>query len=45
VLVGRKFPSLPNCLRVTVGTDAEMRVFASVFEEIYCGANACAMAS
>ncbi|HXW16843.1 MAG TPA: histidinol-phosphate transaminase [Candidatus Acidoferrales bacterium] len=45
VLVGRKFPSLPNYLRVTVGTDDEMRVFASVFEEIYCGANTCAMAS
>jgi len=42
VLVGRKFPSMGNWLRVTVGTEDEMRTFASAFEEIFCGARACA---
>jgi histidinol-phosphate aminotransferase len=27
LLVGRKFPSLPNWLRVSIGTDAEMQAF------------------
>jgi histidinol-phosphate aminotransferase len=45
VLVGRKFPSMPNHLRVTVGTDDEMRTFTSTFEEIYCGVNVCAAVS
>jgi len=44
IIVGRKFPSTPNWLRVTVGTDDEMHVFSSAFEEIFCGTNVCALA-
>jgi histidinol-phosphate aminotransferase len=34
ILVGRKFPSMPNWLRVTVGKPEEMQKFLSVFREI-----------
>jgi histidinol-phosphate aminotransferase len=34
ILVGRKFPSLPNWLRVTVGTPGEMQAFAAALAEI-----------
>jgi histidinol-phosphate aminotransferase len=44
IIVGRKFPSMANWLRVTVGTDDEMQAFASAFEEIFCGTKICALA-
>jgi histidinol-phosphate aminotransferase len=34
ILVGRKFPSLPNWLRVTIGTPDEIKVFAAALHEI-----------
>jgi histidinol-phosphate/aromatic aminotransferase/cobyric acid decarboxylase-like protein len=34
VLVGRLFPSLPNHLRVTIGTSAEMAAFIERFKEV-----------
>ncbi len=34
ILVGRKFPSLPSWLRVTVGTPEEVRAFAAALREI-----------
>ena len=34
VEVGRPFPALPNHLRVTVGTAAEMKMFLSAFREV-----------
>ena len=34
ILVGRKFPSLPNWLRVTVGKPEEVRAFAAALAEI-----------
>jgi histidinol-phosphate aminotransferase len=34
VLVGRKFPSLPNWLRVTIGTPDEMRRFLAEFRAV-----------
>jgi len=34
VLVGRKFPSLPNWLRITIGTREEMAVFLDGLSEI-----------
>lgn len=34
LLVGRKFPSLPNWLRVSIGTDAEMRAFTRALRAI-----------
>jgi histidinol-phosphate aminotransferase len=34
ILVGRKFPSLPNWLRVTIGTPDEIKAFAAVLHEI-----------
>jgi histidinol-phosphate aminotransferase len=34
LLVGREFPAMPTFLRVTLGTDAEMRQFYPVFNEI-----------
>lgn len=34
ILVGRKFPSMPNWLRVTVGKPEEMQKFLAVFREI-----------
>lgn len=37
VAVGRPFPPLDGMLRVTIGTDAEMRRFREVFLEIYAG--------
>ena len=33
VEVGRLFPALPNFLRVTIGTSAEMKLFLSAFRE------------
>jgi histidinol-phosphate aminotransferase len=34
VLVGRKFPSLPNWLRVSIGTPEEMRRFLAAFRAV-----------
>jgi histidinol-phosphate aminotransferase len=34
ILVGRKFPSLPNWLRVTVGRPEEVQAFAAALKEI-----------
>jgi histidinol-phosphate aminotransferase len=34
MLVGRKFPSLPNWLRVTIGTPDEIKAFAAALHEI-----------
>lgn len=34
VEVGRLFPALPNFMRVTVGTSAEMKQFVSAFKEV-----------
>ncbi len=34
ILVGRKFPSLPNWLRITIGKPKEMEVFAAALTEI-----------
>ncbi len=37
LLVGRKFPSLPNWLRITVGKPEEMRAFSAALAEIVPG--------
>ena len=37
VAVGRPFPPLDNMLRVTIGTDEEMRKFREVFWRVYKG--------
>jgi histidinol-phosphate aminotransferase len=34
ILVGRKFPSLPNWLRITIGKPDEMQAFAAALDEI-----------
>jgi len=34
VEVGRLFPALPNFMRVTIGTDAEMKQFLTTFREV-----------
>jgi histidinol-phosphate aminotransferase len=34
ILVGREFPAMPTFLRVTLGTEAEMKKFYSAFHEI-----------
>jgi len=34
VLVGREFPAMPNFLRVTIGTEDEMKKFFVAFREI-----------
>jgi histidinol-phosphate aminotransferase len=34
ILVGRKFPSLPNWLRITIGTPDEIKAFAAALHEI-----------
>ena len=34
VEVGRLFPALPNFMRVTIGTSAEMKQFLSAFREV-----------
>jgi histidinol-phosphate aminotransferase len=34
ILVGRRFPSMPTCLRVSVGTPAEMAAFVAALREI-----------
>jgi histidinol-phosphate aminotransferase len=34
VEVGRLFPALPNFMRVTIGTDAQMKSFMSAFKEV-----------
>jgi hypothetical protein len=35
VLVGREFPAMPNFLRVTFGTDDEMKKFYAAFQDIF----------
>jgi histidinol-phosphate aminotransferase len=40
LLVGRKFPSLPQWLRVSIGTDAEMRAFTRALQAIVPPVNA-----
>ena len=37
VAVGRPFPPLDGMLRVTIGTDAEMKKFRQVFWQVYAG--------
>jgi histidinol-phosphate aminotransferase len=34
ILVGRKFPSLPNWLRITIGKPEEVQAFAAALKEI-----------
>ena len=34
IMVGRKFPSLPNWLRITIGTPEEMKLFVGALGEI-----------
>jgi histidinol-phosphate aminotransferase len=34
ILVGRKFPSLPTWLRVTIGTPDDIKAFAAALQEI-----------
>ena len=34
VEVGRLFPALPNFMRVTIGTGAEMKQFLSAFKDV-----------
>jgi histidinol-phosphate aminotransferase len=34
VEVGRLFPALPNFMRVTIGTSAEMKQFLTTFREV-----------
>ncbi len=34
ILVGRRFPSMPTWLRVSVGTPAEMAAFVAALREI-----------
>ena len=34
VEVGRLFPALPNFMRVTIGTSAEMKTFLGAFKEV-----------
>jgi len=34
VEVGRIFPALPNFMRVTIGTSAEMKQFLTTFREV-----------
>jgi histidinol-phosphate aminotransferase len=34
VEVGRLFPALPNFMRVTIGTSAEMKQFLTTFKEV-----------
>ena len=34
ILVGRKFPSLPSWLRVSIGTPDEMRRFLAAFRAV-----------
>jgi histidinol-phosphate aminotransferase len=34
VEVGRLFPALPNFMRVTIGTDAQMKAFLAAFKEV-----------
>jgi histidinol-phosphate aminotransferase len=44
ILVGRKFPSMPTWLRVTIGTQEETAAFFAAFRGIYCGGNVCVAA-
>jgi histidinol-phosphate aminotransferase len=37
ILVGREFPSMPNFLRLTIGTSDEMKKFFVAFREIFRG--------
>ncbi|MFZ0036752.1 MAG: histidinol-phosphate transaminase [Candidatus Acidiferrales bacterium] len=41
ILVGRRFPSMANWLRVTIGTDDEMHAFSSAFDQILCSNKPC----
>jgi histidinol-phosphate aminotransferase len=34
VEVGRLFPALPNFMRVTIGTSAEMKTFLTAFRDV-----------
>ena len=43
--VGRPFPPLNGMLRVTIGTDAEMRKFREVFSDVYAATPSAAAAS
>jgi histidinol-phosphate aminotransferase len=45
IWVGRKFASMGNWLRVTIGTPDEMHAFMGAFREIMCPSNRCAVAS
>jgi len=40
VEVGRLFPALPNFMRVTIGTSAEMKQFLAVFKEVMVSSSA-----
>ena len=42
ILVGRKFPSLPNWLRITIGKPEEVAAFAAALKEIVPGKTAAA---
>jgi histidinol-phosphate aminotransferase len=41
IYVGRKFPSMGNWMRVSIGTGEEMHAFMGAFREILCPANRC----
>jgi histidinol-phosphate aminotransferase len=45
IYVGRKFPSMGNWMRVTIGTPDEMHAFMGAFREIMCAGDRCAVAS
>lgn len=45
IQVGRKFPSMGNWLRVTIGTQEETKAFLAAFKEIYCGGRICVSAA
>jgi histidinol-phosphate aminotransferase len=34
ILVGRRFPPLPDWLRISIGTQAEIETFAAALKEI-----------
>ena len=45
IYVGRKFPSMSNWMRVSIGKTEEMHAFMGAFREILCPAGKCAVAS
>ena len=45
IQVGRKFPSMGNWLRVTIGTQEETKAFLAAFKDIYCGGRICVSAA